>query len=147
MTTPNLTPDLQRDEGFDLDAYGDPLTGAAPWTIGYGHTGPDVAKGTVWTQAQADQALANDIATAEGALDAQLPWWRTLDDLRQDCLVNMCFNMGIGTLVQFNTFLGYMQGGDYAAAADDLAGTAWYGQVGQRAARIQQQILTDVHEA
>ena len=29
-------------EGCRLEAYPDPATGGEPWTIGYGHTGPDV---------------------------------------------------------------------------------------------------------
>ena len=49
MTTPNLLADLRRDEGLRLAAYPDPLTHAEPWTIGYGHTGPDVGSDTTWT--------------------------------------------------------------------------------------------------
>jgi GH24 family phage-related lysozyme (muramidase) len=33
-----------------FDAYPDPATGGAPWTIGWGSTGPDITKGTVWTK-------------------------------------------------------------------------------------------------
>ena len=147
MTTAYLIPDLQRDEGLSLTAYPDPLSGGEPWTIGYGHTG-GVSAGDTITQQQADDYLAADIGTAEISLDdnAATAFWRTLDDLRQDCLVNMCFNMGIGKLAKFNTFLGYMRSGAYGEAASDLAGTAWYSEVGDRAQRIQQQILTDVHQ-
>ncbi len=31
------------------------------WTIGYGHTGPDVYEGLVWTQEQCDAALRKDL--------------------------------------------------------------------------------------
>ena len=37
-----------------IEAYPDPGTGAAPWTIGWGATGPDIGPGTVWTQQQCD---------------------------------------------------------------------------------------------
>jgi GH24 family phage-related lysozyme (muramidase) len=37
---PILISDLKRDEGLRLTAYGDPLTGGEPWTIGYGHARP-----------------------------------------------------------------------------------------------------------
>jgi len=48
-----------------IEAYPDPATGAQPWTIGWGATrdglhgfvGPD----TVWTQAQADERLEDDL--------------------------------------------------------------------------------------
>lgn len=147
MTSPNLAPDLQRDEGLNLHAYPDPISHGAPWTIGYGHTGPGISKGVVWTLDQANQALARDIAHAEAGLDAQLAWWRQLDDVRQDCLVNMTFNMGIGGVVKFNTFLGLLKAGKYLEAAADLAGTAWHRQIGQRAVRVERQIQTGVHQA
>jgi lysozyme len=143
MTTANLEPDLIRDEGCELVAYLD-SRGNVTW--GIGHKDNSVTLGTVFTQAQVDAQFQEDVTTAEEGLTAQLPWWTDLDDLRQDCLVNMTFNMGIETLATFTTFLGFMQSGDFTAAANDLSGTEWYGQVGQRAVRIQQQILTDVHQ-
>jgi lysozyme len=146
MTSPYLTADLQRDEGLRLDAYPDPLSGGAPWTIGYGHTGPEVARGLVWTDAQACDALALDIAAAARGLDATQPWWRGLDDLRQDCLVNMAFNLGVHGLGAFASFLAYMRGGDFARAALDLTGTPWCRQVGARAQRIVAQIRTGMHQ-
>jgi lysozyme len=41
-------------EGCKLHSY---LCPAGVWTIGYGVTGKDIIKGTVWTQEQADNAL------------------------------------------------------------------------------------------
>ncbi len=45
-----------------VEAYPDPGTGGAPWTIGWGATGPGIGAGTVWTQAQCDARLERDIA-------------------------------------------------------------------------------------
>lgn len=39
-----------------------------PWTIGWGHTGPDVFEGMVWSQFKADSQLLVDMSTAELAL-------------------------------------------------------------------------------
>ncbi len=54
-----------------VEAYPDPGTGAEPWTIGWGATGPDdseggapgqrIGPGTVWTQAQCDARLERDL--------------------------------------------------------------------------------------
>lgn len=53
------------------EAYPDPGTGAAPWTIGWGATGPDhfaaapgarIGPGTVWTGAQCTARLEADLA-------------------------------------------------------------------------------------
>jgi len=38
-----------------FEAYPDPGTGADPWTIGWGSTGPDIKPGLIWTQAQCDE--------------------------------------------------------------------------------------------
>src|SRR5579863_9367251 len=98
MTTANLLADLRRDEGLRLHAYPDPLSGGAPWTIGYGHTGPEVRAGLVWTLAEAEAALASDVARTLRALDTHLAWWRDLDATRQDAIANMAFNLGVGKL-------------------------------------------------
>lgn len=56
-----------------MEAYPDPGTGGHPWTIGWGHTGPEVKPGLAWTQAQCDAQLeadlvkyADDVARAIG---------------------------------------------------------------------------------
>src|SRR5688572_9540626 len=45
-----------------VEAYPDPGTGGAPWTIGWGATGPGIGPCTTWTQAQCDARLAADLA-------------------------------------------------------------------------------------
>lgn len=44
-----------------VEAYPDPGTGGAPWTIGWGATGPDVGPKTVWTRAECDARLETDV--------------------------------------------------------------------------------------
>ncbi|WP_260926636.1 lysozyme [Novosphingobium sp. 9] len=44
-----------------IEAYPDPGTGGAPWTIGWGATGRGIVRGTVWTQAQCDARLESDL--------------------------------------------------------------------------------------
>ena len=45
-----------------VEAYPDPGSGGAPWTIGWGATGKGIMCGTVWTQAQCDARLERDLA-------------------------------------------------------------------------------------
>ena len=45
-----------------VEAYPDPGTGGAPWTIGWGATGADIGPGTVWTRSECDARLAIDVA-------------------------------------------------------------------------------------
>lgn len=145
MTSSNLIPDLMRDEGLRLSAYLDPLSGGEPVTIGYGHTG-NVHLGTVWTQAQAEQMLIADTTHTIAALDAQLPWWRDLSDVRQDVLVNMGFNLGVTGLCQFRNTLAAMKAARWAQAAAGMLSSQWARQVHARADRLAEQMLTGIHQ-
>jgi GH24 family phage-related lysozyme (muramidase) len=44
-----------------FEAYPDPATGGDPWTIGWGATGKGIAPGTIWTQAECDARLEQDL--------------------------------------------------------------------------------------
>ena len=44
-----------------FEAYPDPGTGSAPWTIGWGATGAGIRAGLAWTQAECDARLTRDL--------------------------------------------------------------------------------------
>lgn len=146
MTSPYLVGDLKLEEGLRLEAYPDPISGGPPWTIGYGHTGREVHPGLVWTEAQATAVLEGDIAATSRGLDTALTWWRTLSDLRQDCLVDMAFNLGVHGLMAFDAYLRLVRAGDYQDAAADQLGSRWARQVGHRARRLARQMATNSHQ-
>jgi lysozyme len=146
MTTPFLADDLKHDEGCRTVAYQDTL---GIWTIGVGHA--HVQADEVWTMAQCDAPLATDVAHAEALLDANAPWWRMLDDARQDVMVNLCFNMGWGNgasgLSSFKNTLRFIETGDFADAAKGLLASKWATQVHSRATRLASQLQTGVRVA
>ncbi len=127
---------LKTDEGCRLHAYPDPLTGASPWTIGYGHTGLDVHPALVWTQDQAEAALALDIDRHGDALARALPWIERLDPVRAAVLINMAFNLGVPGLLAFKNTLAAVRGGAYIRAANGMRASLWARQVGRRAERL-----------
>lgn len=104
-------------------AYPDPGTGGEPWTIGWGATGRDHVHGgrigpqTVWTQAQCDDRLAQDLVRY--AADVA----RTLGDApttqaQFDALVSFHYNTGAiarATLTQKHN------AGDFQGAAREFA--------------------------
>jgi GH24 family phage-related lysozyme (muramidase) len=92
-----LTPEgwtlLKTWEGCRLSTYPDPASGGAPWTIGYGHTGPEVVPGLTITQVQAEAWLKQDVAEAAAAVD-RLLIGVTLTSRQRDALISFCFNVG-----------------------------------------------------
>lgn len=87
-------------EGCVLKAYRCP---ANVLTIGYGHTGPDVTKGLLWTQQQADEAFLADVERFERLVDTSLPPGDLCrlgpsdgTQARFDALVSLTFNIGPG---------------------------------------------------
>ncbi|KVK77799.1 MULTISPECIES: lysozyme family protein [Burkholderia] len=82
-----------------------------------------------------DLMYQNDIADTEAWLDRNLPWWRTLDPVRQRVLMNMAFNMQ-GKLLGFRNFLAAAQRADWSVAAAEMLDSLWARQVGDRAKRL-----------
>jgi lysozyme len=154
-----LEAELVRDEGERLRAY---RCTAGKLTIGIGRNLDDVglsaaevsamgltmgtaraailAKGI--TREQSRQLFANDLARIEHNLDHNLPWWRTLSDVRQRVLLNMCFNLGIKGLLGFRNTLAQVQAGQYAGAARGMKASLWHRQVGNRAIRLEAMMET-----
>ena len=86
--------------------------------------------------------FTNDVTAAESALDAGVPWWRTLDPVRQRVMLNMCFNMGWTVFSQFKRFFIFMKGGEWEEAGAAMQASLWWHQVGERAVRLQGMVLT-----
>lgn len=89
-----------------------------------------------------DYLLNNDILEVTHHLDTYLPWWRGLDDCRQRALADLCFNMGIHTLLTFHKTLGLLLAREFEAAAAELARSTWFTQVGDRGPRIAAMVRT-----
>lgn len=75
------------------EAYPDPGTGGAPWTIGWGATGPGIVPGTVWTRDQCDERLARDLARYAADVAAALGDAPTRQS-QFDALVSFHYNTG-----------------------------------------------------
>jgi GH24 family phage-related lysozyme (muramidase) len=82
-----------------VEAYPDPGTGAEPWTIGWGATGRDRVRGgrigpdTVWTQAECDARLADDLVRYADEVDRAIGDAPT-SQAQFDALVSFHYNTG-----------------------------------------------------
>ena len=105
---------IQSWEGCRLRAYPDPASGGAPWTIGYGHTGPQVKPGLVISQQQADAWFRSDVTRFELAVDRCLAAHCQLTPQQRDALVSFCFNVGAGAFTA-STLARRLKAGEGAA--------------------------------
>lgn len=105
---------LELTESFEscrLTAYQD-VKGI--WTIGYGHTGPEVVEGLVWTQGQADSQLVVDLQRAETMVNDSVTI--TLTQGEYDALVDFAFNCGTNA-EKGSTLLKLVKEGNFVDAA------------------------------
>lgn len=99
----------------DFAAYPDPGTGGAPWTIGWGSTGPDILQTTIWSQAQCDARLESNLTSFSAQVSTLLGTAPTTQN-QFDALVDFAYNLGVANL-KTSTLLKLHLAGDYAGAA------------------------------
>ena len=98
-------------EGLKLNAYRDC---AGVWTIGYGHTGPDVHPKLTITEEQASALLLKDVGGAVAAVNNLVTVALTQNQF--DALVDFVYNAGAGHLAN-STLLRDLNQGHHAEAA------------------------------
>jgi len=136
----NLRDQLIEFEGWKNDAYPDPLTGGAPWTIGVGHTGPEVFQGLHWGNELISAQLDSDIAEKTAQVAAAIPWFARLNEPRKAVLIGMAFQMGINGLLGFKNTLAAMRDEHWANAAEGMRQSKWGKQTPKRVNRLAHQI-------
>jgi lysozyme len=136
----NVRDQIEGFEGRRNEAYPDPLTHGEPWTIGVGHTGPEVHEGLVWTDEQIDAAFDADLNEKLIECELHFTWFNQLNWPRQAVLIGMCFQMGIGRLLGFKNTLAMVGSGDYAGAAAGMRSSNWAHQTPKRALRLAAQM-------
>lgn len=135
MNTERLIDQLRRDEGLRLKPYTDT---AGKLTIGIGRNLSD--RGI--TEEEADMMLLTDLRHVVNDLNRALPWWVSLNEVRQEALANMLFNLGLPRLLTFKKLLAALEAGQWARAAAEALDSRWAQQVGARAVRIAEMFQT-----
>lgn len=135
--------------GGTFAAYPDPGSGADPWTIGWGSTGPDIKPGLVWTQAQCDARFDRDIRTYIATV-ARLIGLAPTTQNQFDAMVSFQYNTGkLGK----STLLKKHLAGDHAGAQAEFgkwtraAGKVMSGLVKRRAAEAALYAMPDATPA
>lgn len=126
---------LQQEEGLRLKPYKDEN---GHLTIGYGRNLDQDGIGPP----EAEMLLQNDINVAQCGLDSRFDWFKMLDGVRAQAMVDIAFNLGIRGLMGFPKFLAAMGAHDYATAATELQNSKWFTEVGPRGVKLVSMIQT-----
>ena len=104
---------IQKYEGCKLQSYRD---SAGIWTVGYGHTGPDVGPKQTITQERALELLTDDMRRAEVAVNLEK---LELNQNQFDALVCFVFNVGAHNF-RTSTLCKLLRVGNYTEAANEF---------------------------
>jgi GH24 family phage-related lysozyme (muramidase) len=91
---------IEEFEGLVLNAYPDPASGGAPWTIGWGLTrfpdGTPVKPGNTITKQQADAFLLDTVTRQVVPALEKVPHWSAMAPGQQAALISFAWNLGWG---------------------------------------------------
>jgi len=135
---------IKEEEGFRPKAYWD----RKQWTYGYGCKAP--CEGAVFTQPEAEKLLWRHILVAVGGfVDLFLGVPTPINEVRQECLVDMIFNLGEDGVRKFRNMVREIMDkdpDDWTEISQQATESLWYGQVGNRAKRIVFELKTGVSQ-
>ena len=148
-----LTDQLKRHEGYRKRMY---LCTAGKETIGFGYNlkaNPlhlsNLEIGNAYkngmNEVEAERILKLMISKCVDQLEEAIPFINKLDTVRQDCLINMCFNMGLVGLLKFKKALLLVKAGDYQKASIEMLNSKWSKDVGNRALELSTQMKSGVY--
>lgn len=127
---------LKRHEGLSLKMY---KCTSDKWSIGYGL---NLEAGI--TEKEADMLLVMRVDAVSFELLRQLPKSinSTLNEPRENALINMAFNLGVSGLFKFKKMLAALEVCDYDEACRQMMDSRWAVQVGKRAFELAEQMRT-----
>lgn len=109
-------------------------------TIGVGRNISDSGIGL--SEEEIDYLLLNDIKRIIEELDSAFDWFTSLDKVRQEAMINLCFNLGLTRLRGFVNALEAMSQANYKQASLEFLDSRWARQVGHRAREVAYMIET-----
>ena len=119
MISENCIALIKEYEGYRRNAYPDPGTNGAPWTIGFGHT-KDVKRDDTCTMEEATSWLY--VEANEAAIQVLNAVKTPLTQNQLDALTSFVYNEGIGNFTK-STLLKLLNQGNYDGAAKEF--TKW----------------------
>jgi len=125
---------LIEDEGMKLKPYNDTV---GKLTIGVGRNLDDNGI----SEDEALYLMHNDLDSLNAEL-IKLEWYQELDEVREDVILNMAFNLGLPRLLGFKKMIKALKDKDYVKAAEEMLSSKWATQVKKRAFRLAEMMRT-----
>ena len=136
MNLEKLEDQLIRHEALVLSMYKDSV---GVLTIGVGRNLEHVG---LRSEAEARYLLRSDIVAIRAELEKAIPWIGDLDEVRQRCLMDMAFNLGVAGLMKFEKTLQLIAQGNLSGASLEMLRSRWAKQVGRRAITLSEMMAT-----
>jgi lysozyme len=129
--TEKLLEMLKRHEGVESHVY---RCSAGYETIGVGR---NISKsGLGLSDDEVDYLLENDIVRVIKELSSEYPWFKDLDDVRKDAIIDIGFNLGATRLRGFRRALAAMDAADYKTASLEFLDSKWSRDVKGRSTEL-----------
>ncbi len=110
---------IEQNEGFKSKVYKCP---AGKLTIGYGRNLEDNGI----SKQEALVLLESDIMNIKLELEDKLSFFYALDDIRQNVLIEMAYNMGVPNLLKFKKTLESIEKHDFLSASKEMLNSKWH---------------------
>jgi len=136
-----LIEQLKRHEGFRSNPY---ICTAGKLTIGYGRNLDN--RGI--SEDEAIAMLNNDISDCRNMLERGEVGsiYLSLCDVRRDCLVNMCFQLGYAGISKFVKMWNFLILDDFHGAAVEMLDSKWAKQTPERASELAEQMRSGQYQ-
>jgi len=110
-------------------------------TLGIGRN-IDPNGGLGLSDSEVDFMLSNDVDRVIAELGKAFSWFTDLDCVRADAMIDLCFQLGLPSLLKFKNFLAEMAEGNYELAAPHLLDSLYARQTPNRANEIAEMIVS-----
>lgn len=91
-------------------------------TIGYGRNLDDNGI----SKFEAELLLENDLSDVKLELEDKLKFFHELDDIRQNVVIEMAYNMGVPKFLNFKNTLKYLKEKDFLNASIEMLNSKWH---------------------
>lgn len=119
MDLNKLKQSVKKSENVKLKVY---LCPKKKHTIGFGRNLDD--RGI--TMLEAESMLERDLLDIKLELEDSIRFFHKLDDIRQNVLIEMAYNMGVSNLLEFTNTLYYMEKSDFINASIEMLDSKWH---------------------